>query len=161
MLLASTLAGIGVGNAGVHLPHGMSYAVSGYVKNYLPEGYPTEKPIIPHGLSVIVNAPAVFRFTFDSDPARHIHAASLMGIETKTLSVNGTESKGILSEAIISLLKSLNMPNGLHSLGYNFSDIPKLVEATLPQHRVTKLSPIQVGRQELGQLFSDSMSLWD
>ena len=161
MLLASTLAGVGFGNAGVHLPHGMSYAVSGYVKDYLPDGYPAEKPIIPHGLSVIVNAPAVFRFTFKSDPARHLHAASLMGVDISNIDSKQKESKEILSEAIINLLKGLNMPNGLQSLGYSVSDIPKLVEATLPQHRVTKLSPIKVGRRELDQLFTDSMKLWD
>ena len=154
MLLASTLAGVGFGNAGVHLPHGMSYAVSGYVKEYLPKGYPTEKPIIPHGLSVIINAPAVFRFTYDSDPNRHNYLASLMGV-TKPES-----SKESLSIAIIDLLKKLNMPNGLNSLGYNSSDIPKLVDATLPQHRVTKLSPIKIGKQELEKLFSESMNLW-
>ncbi len=157
MLLASTLAGVGFGNAGVHLPHGMSYAVSGYVKEYLPEGYPDEKPIIPHGLSVIINAPAVFKFTFESNPERHLNAASLM--DSDELSSNDKPGE-ILSSKIISLLRNLNMPNGLQELGYNHDDIPKLVEATLPQHRVTKLSPLKVGTKELEGLFSDSMSLW-
>ena len=157
MLLASTLAGVGFGNAGVHLPHGMSYAVSGYVKEYLPEGYPDEKPIIPHGLSVIINAPAVFKFTFESNPERHLNAASLM--DSDELSSNDKPGE-ILSSKIISLLRNLNMPNGLQELGYNHDDIPKLVEATLPQHRVTKLSPLKVGKKELEGLFSDSMSLW-
>ncbi|MBM32499.1 MAG: alcohol dehydrogenase [Chloroflexi bacterium] len=157
MLLASTLAGVGFGNAGVHLPHGMSYAVSGYVKEYLPEGYPDVKPIIPHGLSVIINAPAVFKFTFESNPDRHLIAASIM--DSDDLS-SDEKSIDLLSSKIINLLKNLNMPNGLQALGYNDDDIPKLVDATLPQHRVTKLSPVKVGKNELERLFSDSMSLW-
>jgi len=60
MAMAATFAGVGFGNAGVHLPHGMSYPVSGLVKQYTPEGYPEGRPIVPHGMAVILNAPRCF-----------------------------------------------------------------------------------------------------
>ena len=41
MMYAATLSGIAFANAGCHLPHGMSYAVSGLVKdNTHFDGYP-------------------------------------------------------------------------------------------------------------------------
>jgi hydroxyacid-oxoacid transhydrogenase len=54
----------------------------------------------------------------------------------------------------------LKTPNGLREIGYSSSDIPKLVEGTLPQHRVTKLSPRFAGPEELSALFEDAMVAW-
>lgn len=158
MLLASAYAGIGFGNAGVHLPHGMSYPVSGMVRNYRPEGYAGDHPIIPHGMSVILNAPSVFRWTAQANPERHLLAARLMG--TDTTNANPAEAGDILAEAIIALMRRTNMPNGLAAVGYTEDDIPALVEGTLPQHRVTKLSPRPADADDLAHLFAGAMQYW-
>jgi len=158
MLLASSIAGIGFGNAGCHLPHGMSYPISGMVREYVPPGYPEGHPIIPHGMAVIMNAPAVFRFTAQADPALHLYAANLMGAETEGA---GPEDAGeILANAMINIMQNTGVPNGLSAIGYTEDDIPAFVEATLPQHRLTKLSPRPADADDLAQLFKDSMVLW-
>jgi len=158
MMLAATFAGVGFGNAGVHLPHGMSYPVSGNVSTYVPGGYPLNKVIIPHGLSVILNAPAVFRFTYESNPERHMKIVSLLNQFNEPISMDEPEES--LSSCLIRIIQDTGMPNGLSGVGYTREDIPNLVEGTLPQHRVVKLSPIPVGSKELGKLFEDSMVLW-
>lgn len=158
MLLASAYAGIGFGNAGVHLPHGMSYPVSGLVRGYNPPGYPADHPIIPHGMSVILNAPAVFRFTAAANPQRHLLGAQLMGVDIA--GVGEDEAGEVLASAIIELMKQTGVPNGLSAIGFTEADIPALVEGTLPQHRVTKLSPRPADREALTGLFADAMRYW-
>ena len=139
MLLAAAFAGIGFGNAGVHLPHGMSYPVAGMVRDYMPPGYDVDHPMVPHGIAVIVNAPATFRFTGQANPARHLRAAQVLGADIGGAS--DADAGRVLADRIIELMQELKMPNGLGELGYTSRDIPALVEGTLPQHRVTKLSP--------------------
>ena len=158
MMLAATFAGVGFGNAGCHLPHGMSYPVSGNVREYVPEGYPEGEPLIPHGMSVILNAPAVFRFTAPTNPERHLYAAKLMGADVSHASPE--DAGDLLADAILDLLKQIDVPNGLGAVGYSPDDVDTLVEGTLPQHRVVKLSPRPAGAPELRQLFLDSMRLW-
>jgi hydroxyacid-oxoacid transhydrogenase len=158
MLLAAAYAGIGFGNAGVHLPHGMSYPVSGMVRGYVPEGYPPDKPIIPHGMSVILNAPAVFRFTAPAAPERHKWASSLLGYPLDT--EDPDEIGEGLAQAIISIMRRVDMPNGLRAVGFSEDDIDDLVKGTLPQERVTKLSPRPASADDLRNLFLDAMSYW-
>jgi hydroxyacid-oxoacid transhydrogenase len=155
MMLASAYAGIGFGNAGVHLPHGMSYPVSGNVKTFRPKGYVTSHPLVPHGVSVILNAPAVFRFTAQANPARHLEAAAALGVDTSR--VSGGDAGRVLASRIEEVMRLVEVPNGLRALGYSASDIPALVEGTLPQHRVTKLSPRAATAEDLARLFEDAM----
>jgi hydroxyacid-oxoacid transhydrogenase len=158
VMLAATYAGIGFGNGGVHLAHGMSYPVSGMVRDYVPEGYPPGVPLVPHGMAVVLNAPAVFRFTAPVNPELHLYAAKLMG---KDISGAKPEDAGeILSNAIVELMQKVGMPNGLTAVGFSPEDVDKLVQGTLPQHRVTKLSPRPASAEDLKQLFLDSMVLW-
>ena len=158
VLLAATYAGIGFGNGGVHLAHGMSYPVSGMVHDYVPEGYPPEYPLIPHGMAVVLNAPAVFRFTAPANPEQHLYAAKLMGKDISGVSPD--DAGEVLASAIIEIMRKVEMPNGLSAVGYGPDDVDKLVEGTLPQHRVTKLSPRPASAEDLKQLFLDSMELW-
>lgn len=158
MLLAAAIAGIGFGNAGVHLPHGMSYPVAGMVKSFMPEGYKVDHPLVPHGISVILHTPAVVRFTASASPARHLRAAAALGADISTAST--TDAGKILAERVTYFIRELGLPNGLQAIGYTSDDIPSLVEGTLPQHRVTKLSPVPAGENELSKLFAESMTLW-
>jgi hydroxyacid-oxoacid transhydrogenase len=136
----------------------MSYPVSSHVREFVPEGFNTDHPLVPHGMSVILNAPAVFQFTASTNPERHRQAAEALGAE-----VSGVADADIgeaLAQRIIEFMKALNMPNGLAAVGYTEADIPTLVEGTLPQHRVTKLSPRPADESDLTELFKDAMRYW-
>lgn len=158
MLLAASYAGVGFGNAGVHLPHGMSYPVSGHVRSYVAPGYVTDHPIVPHGISVILNAPAVFRFTAGARPDRHLQAAEALGADVARAQAG--DAGKILADRITWFMQRLRVPNGLRAVGYTSSDIPALVEGTLPQHRVTKLSPRPAGPDELAMIFEEALIGW-
>jgi len=158
MLLAAAYAGVGFGNAGVHLPHGMSYPVSGMVREFRQEGYPTDHAMVPHGTSVILNAPATFRFTASVSPRRHLEAAEALGAD-----ISGVPDEGageVLAGRITEFMRELGVPNGLAALGYTTANIPALVEGTLPQHRVTKLSPRPASPEDLARLFEDALEAW-
>jgi hydroxyacid-oxoacid transhydrogenase len=158
MLLAASYAGIGFGNAGVHLPHGMSYPVSGRVQGYRAPGYAVDHPLVPHGISVILNAPAVFRFTASASSQRHLEAAEALGADVTR--VRPDDVGEVLADRISWFMQRLKVPNGLSAIGYTMANIPALVEGTLPQHRVTKLSPRPAGPEELGRLFERAMVAW-
>lgn len=158
MILASTIAGVGFGSAGVTLPHAMSYPISGLVKEYRPEGYPQDHPLIPHGMAVILGAPAAFRFMAPGNPHMFLRAAELIGADTRGA---GPEDAGeIVAQAVIDLMKKAGIPNGLSAVGYTPDDVDALVQGVLPQHRVTKLSPRPATAEDFRQMFLDSMTIW-
>jgi hydroxyacid-oxoacid transhydrogenase len=136
----------------------MSYPVSGMARGYRPPGYQVDEPLIPHGISVVLNAPAAFRFTGPACPERHLEAAGFMGADVSR--ANPVDAGKILADQLVKFMQRLNVPNGLSAVGYTRDDIPALVEGTLPQHRVIKLSPRPVGREELTQLFEESLVIW-
>jgi hydroxyacid-oxoacid transhydrogenase len=158
MMLAAAIAGIGFGNAGVHLPHGMSYPIAGMVRGFRPPGYDVDHPLIPHGISVILTTAAVVRFTAPASPQRHLRAAAALGADVSRASPD--EAGEILAQRVIHFMRALEMPSGLAAVGYTERDIPALVAGTLPQRRVTKLSPIPAGEAELAELFRQSMKIW-
>ena len=150
MMLAASLAGIGFGAAGVHIPHACAYPIAGLKHEYTPAGYPDDHPFIPHGQSVIVTAPAAFRFTYEADPERHHQVASLL---------TGEPADGVdaLPDALSELMRDVNAPMGIAELGYEEDDIPALVEGALKQQRLLVISPREAGPNELAAILRASL----
>ena len=158
MILASSFAGMGFGNAGVHLCHGMSYPISSMARDYRAPDYPKDHPFVPHGISVALPAGAVFEFTGVACPDRHLEAARMLGADVS--GVAPRDAGKVLGDTLVEIMRKLGLPNGLSAVGYTSDDIPALVDGTLPQHRVTNLSPRPAGAEELALLFEKSMALW-
>lgn len=158
MMWAATLAGIAFGNAGVHAPHGMAYAVAGLVRDFHPSGYPAGEPMVPHGMSVIVNAPAVFRFTAQSSPQRHLEAARLLGADTGGADLD--DAGEVLATELIRIMRAVSIPNGLSGVGYTEGDITALTEGAFPQQRLLQNAPREMGKPVLAQLFRSALRYW-
>jgi alcohol dehydrogenase class IV len=158
LMYAATLAGIAFGNSGVHVPHGMSYAVAGLVRDFRPEGYPGEEPMVPHGMSVIVNAPSVFRFTAETCPERHLQGAGWLGADMRGAAA--TDAAEVLAGHLIRLMRSTGIPNGISGVGYGEHDVDVLSEGAFAQQRLLTNAPRTIGRDDLGRLFRGAMRYW-
>lgn len=144
MMLAATTAGIGFGNAGVHLPHACAYPIASLRHEFTPDGYPDPSPFIPHGFSVAVTAPASLRFTQQATPERHGEAARLLGGED-------------LAMEFERLLRDIEAPTSLAELGYGAEDIPELATGALKQERLLVVSPRPAERDDIEQILRESL----
>lgn len=152
MMLAASLAGIGFGAAGVHIPHACAYPIAGLKRSYQPPGYPADHAFVPHGQSVIVTAPAAFRFTYEAAPERHRRAAELLAGEPLPQADENT-----LPDLLLELMRDVGVPTGLRELGYDVADVDALVDGALKQQRLLVVSPREAGPEELGAILRASL----
>ena len=155
MMLGASLAGIGFGSAGVHIPHSCAYPIASLKHEYVPPGYPQDHPFVPHGFSVIVTSPAAFRFTFEADPEKHRRAAELLLGEPVPEADAHT-----LPDALIALMRDVGAPTGVAELGYEEDDIDQLVKGALKQQRLLVIAPREAGPKELAGIIRASMENW-
>ncbi len=156
MALAATFAGLGFGNAGVHIPHANAYPIAGRVRDFHPEGYPDDEPMVPHGMAVALTAPEAFRFTFEASPERHLQAAALLA--------PGAEPSGAprdhLPDVLVTLMRDIGMPNGIAAVGYTEADVDDLVEGTMKQQRLLATAPRDVTEEDAATILRASLELW-
>lgn len=156
MMLAATFAGMGFGNAGVHIPHACAYPIAGRVREYRPKNYPQDEAMVPHGESVALTAPAAFRFTFATNPDKHVHAARLLDPRA----ADEADPVDALPAALASLMRDIGTPNGIGAVGYTERDIADLVDGTLKQQRLLTISPRPVRDEDLAAIFASSIQNW-
>jgi hydroxyacid-oxoacid transhydrogenase len=156
MALAATFAGLGFGNAGVHIPHANAYPIAGMVRDYRPAGYPQDEPMVPHGQAVSLTAPEAFRFCFDSAPERHLRAAALMA--------PGSDADGDprerLPRVLVDLMRDIGIPNGIGAVGYTEADVPDLVQGAMKQQRLLATSPRTPTEDDIAAILTGSIQNW-
>jgi hydroxyacid-oxoacid transhydrogenase len=159
MALAATMAGLGFGNAGVHIPHANAYPIAGRVHErcpgFRPAGYPDDEPMVPHGMAVSLTAPEAFRWTFSSSPERHLHAASLLAPGHEYGAGPDT-----LPSVLADLMRDIGIPNGLGAIGYDRSDVDDLVEGAMKQQRLLATAPREVTEEDAAGILTRSLELW-
>jgi hydroxyacid-oxoacid transhydrogenase len=159
MLQAATFAGMGFGNAGVHIPHACGYPIAGMVGEYRPEGYQVPAPLVPHGQSVAVTAPAALRFTYPASPERHQRAAALLGGVDPT----AIDSRGLpelLPQVLVQLMRDIGVPSGVAAFGYGEEDVPELVAGAMRQQRLLAVAPVEVTEEALASILLTSLANW-
>ena len=158
MMYAAMLAGIAFNAAGCHLPHGLSYAVSGLTRDWHVDGYPQGRTLVPHGMAVVLNNPSVWRHTAPAHPERHLRCARHLGADTRGAAHD--DAGEVLAGRISALMRATGMPNGLTALGFGAADVDALATGAEPQYRVIKNAPVDIGRPELQKLFRAALRYW-
>ena len=156
MALAATFAGLGFGNAGVHIPHANAYPIAGRVRDFHPTGYPQDHPMVPHGMAVALTAPEAFRFTFEAAPERHLRAAELLAPGAS----RPAEARDHLPDVLTELMRDIAMPNGIGAVGYTEADVDDLAGGTMKQQRLLATAPREVKEEDAAAILRASLELW-
>jgi alcohol dehydrogenase class IV len=156
MAMAATFAGLGFGNAGVHIPHANAYPIAGQVRDFHPDGYPATEPLVPHGMAVSLTAPEAFRFTFAAAPERHVRAAQLLDPRGEA----PADAVDHLPSVLIGLMRDIGIPGGVGAVGFGDADVDDLVDGALKQQRLLATAPRPVTAEDLAGIFRRSMTLW-
>lgn len=156
MMLAATLAGMGFGNAGVHIPHANAYPIAGMVREYRPASYPQDEPLVPHGEAVSLTAPEAFRFCFDSAPERHLRAAELMAPGR----AHDGDPRERLPQVLVELMRDVGIPNGIAAVGYTEADVPDLTAGTMKQQRLLSTCARTPGEDDIAAILTGSLHNW-
>jgi alcohol dehydrogenase class IV len=156
MALAATFAGMGFGNAGVHIPHANAYPIAGRVVDFHPVGYPEDEAMVPHGMAVSLTAPEAFRFTFEAAPERHVRAAELLDPRA----TRPDDLRDFLPQVVADLMRDIDIPNGIGAVGYGEADVDALVEGTLKQQRLLATAPREATEDDLAGILHRSIELW-
>jgi alcohol dehydrogenase class IV len=160
LALAATFAGMGFGNAGVHVPHANAYPIAGRVRDYRPQGYPEAEPLVPHGIAVALTAPEAFRFTFPADPDRHLRAAELLAPPRLHEAEPADDDRERLPAALTALMRDVGLPNGLAAVGYGEADVDDLVTGAMQQQRLLATAPLRVRAEDVAGILRRSLTLW-
>ena len=156
MMMAATFAGMGFGNAGVHIPHANAYPIAGQVHDWRPANYPTDEAIVPHGMSVSLTAPEAFRFSFSASPDRHLAAARMLGPDAAAQD----DAAEQLPHVLTSLMRDIGIPNGIGEVGFGEGDVGDLVEGTMKQQRLLATCPRTPTEDDIAGIFSRSVANW-
>ena len=158
LMWAASLAGMAFGNSGTHMPHALSYGVTHLMRDITTKDYDVKTPFVPHGISVIVSAPACFRYTAEAAPERHLEAAGFLQADQKGA---GLEDAGeVLSKRMIELMQQTHMPNGLSGVGFGSADIKAMAASSVRQARAIANVPRESNLVDLENIYADAISYW-
>ncbi len=158
LMWGASLAGMAFGNSGTHMPHALSYGITHLMRDITTEGYNVETPFVPHGVSVIVTAPACFRFTAEAAPERHMEAAGFLLADQQGAGLD--DAGEILSKRMIELMRQTNMPNGLSGVGFNEHDIKPMAASSVRQARAIANAPRESNLVDLENIYTDALNYW-
>ena len=158
LMWGATLAGIAFGNSGTHLPHALSYGITHLMKDITTDGYPVKTPFIPHGISVIVNAPSVFQYTAKATPERHLEGAAFLSADAKGATLD--DAGEVLSKRLIELMKATGMPNGIGALGFDESHVDALTHSSVRQGRAIANAPRDSNKVDIENMYRSALRYW-
>ena len=120
------------------------------------DGYAVKSPFVPHGISVAVSAPSIFRYTAEAAPERHFEAAQYLQSDLRGAASD--DSGEALAKRIIELMRKTGVPNGLSGVGFAPEDVPALAASSARQSRAIANSPRETNLVDIENIYSAAMS---